>query len=745
MYANQSAIDHVGTTRDKVIGKNIHDGVGHIPDFMRLWMSRVDQAFQTGEPMHVEDAASIDGRLVYSESNASPIRNGDGNIFAVGVVYRNVTERKLAELENARLYDLAQQEIAERKQAEEETHSHEQRLQHMTEQLPIAVWSLDSDLRIMYQYGSVTSVGRKVVDNSQVIGTSVYEFVRDTVSEEMAQQRMAVFQRALRGETVRHAYQLGDRHIEDIMSPLRDDRGEIVGIVGVASDVTERVRAEEALRSSEQLLRHITAQLPVTLWSADNDLRMTYLSSALTPETDRLMCEGELVGRRANELDREILGEKDVQRRERFYRQVLAGETIRYETKIGDQHIEDILAPLRNNDGEITGMVGIAVDITERKRLEEELLRVEKLDSLSLLAGGIAHDFNNYLTAILSHLSLAESHLPADNKALDLLAEAERASQRATALTQQLMTFAKRGVPLRKTASIGELLRDSTLFTLAGSNIGCDISAADDLWLVECDEGLIGQAISNIVLNALQAMPAGGIIRVSAENTHLTEEDALPLSTGDYVRISIEDQGTGIPEDHLPKIFDPFFTTKEGGSGLGLPSAHSIIRKHDGHIAVESERGAGSTFHIYLPASEVQILPEPDREPQRIPGSGRILVMDDDEALRLAMGMMLVSLGYEAEFAANGEAAITTYKAAIESGRPFDVVMLDLTIAGGMGGQLAAEEIRDLDPDARIIACSGYSDDLVMANYSDYGFSGVIIKPFEIKKLSQVLNETIGT
>ena len=390
---------------------------------------------------------------------------------------------------------------------------------------------------------------------------------------------------------------------------------------------------------------------------------------------------------------------------------------------------------------QIVGVHGIVRDITERKRMEEELLRVQKLESVGLLAGGIAHDFNNILTTILGNVSLAKMQVRPEDEIFDLLSETETASARAQTLTKQLLTFAKGGAPVKEIASIKDILKESSLFVLRGSKSRCEFSIAEDLWPAEVDVGQISQVINNIVINANQAMPEGGIIQVVAENLIIDDGHGLPLKPGRYIRISITDQGVGIAEKHLLKIFDPYFTTKQKGSGLGLATTYSIIKNHDGHITVESTLGEGTTFYIYLSASEKAV---PEKEGIRlITGHGKILVMDDEESLRKIVERMLKNLGYESEFAKDGAEAIEMYKAARKSGKPYDAVILDLTIPGGMGGKEAINKFLEIDPEVKAIVSSGYSDDPVLSNFQEYGFKGMMPKPFKSLSLSKVLHEVI--
>ena len=381
------------------------------------------------------------------------------------------------------------------------------------------------------------------------------------------------------------------------------------------------------------------------------------------------------------------------------------------------------------------------MDITERKRMEEELIKAQKLESVGTLAGGIAHDFNNIMTSISGNISLAKMQVKPGHKIFDLLSAAETASVKAQALTSQLLTFAKGGAPIKKTASIQKLIKEASLFVLSGSKSVCDSSVAEDLWPVEADVGQISQAFSNILMNANQATPEGGIVRITAENLMLEKIHEMPLKPGRYIRISIKDQGTGIDENHLSKIFDPYFTTKNEGSGLELATAYSIIKKHNGHISVDSVPGAGTTFNIFLPASDKEIPVK--EEAVLLTGRGKILVMDDDELLKELVEEMLGMLGYESASTKNGDEAIEMYKKAGESGKPYDAVILDLTIPGGMGGKEAIKILLKMDPEVKAIVYSGYSDDPVMSNYREYGFKGMMAKPFDAYELGRVLSAVL--
>lgn len=401
-------------------------------------------------------------------------------------------------------------------------------------------------------------------------------------------------------------------------------------------------------------------------------------------------------------------------------------------------------APIRDGEGRIIGVVLVFRDVTERQLMEEELLRSRKIESLGIFAGGIAHDFNNILTTIVGNISLLRLKPgTSDDESQRLLDDAEKASFRAKDLTRQLLTFSRGGAPVKKTASIVGLLKETSGFALSGSSVILKFEIAKNLWRVNIDEGQMSQVVNNLVLNAKQAMGESGAITVSAENSTISGENPLLDKKGRFVKISIRDQGGGISEKHIRNIFDPYFTTKEDGRGLGLTSSYSIVKKHGGIITVDSREGEGSVFTIYLPAAEPVEVPAEIKIDDSLTGGGRILVMDDDENVISVLGRILSHTGFDAEFVRDGSAAIAAFSAAKGKGRTFDAVLMDLTVRGGMGGMEAIARLREIDPAVKAIVTSGYSNDPVMSDYKKHGFSGVITKPFRIEELVQTLREVI--
>ena len=419
----------------------------------------------------------------------------------------------------------------------------------------------------------------------------------------------------------------------------------------------------------------------------------------------------------------------------------------RIHTKQGEwRWFESHVHPFRTSVGTVKGVI-VTRDITEQKRVEEERVRATKLESVGLLAGGIAHDFNNILTSVFANIGLAKMVTAKDTAStpavIERLSAAEKACLRARDLTKQLLTFAKGGAPVKSTTSIASIISDTVEFALRGSSVRCCLNLPEFLWPVIVDEGQISQVLQNLVINAEQAMPEGGVINVTVENNSIPSPSDLPLKSGNYVRVTVTDQGIGIPQDHLPKIFDPYFTTKQKGSGLGLATTYSIIKRHEGHINVTSALGKGACFTLYLPASSEQHTSIQETSNDLITGKGRILVMEDEDDIQEVLGKMLEHLGFDVNFASEGETALRDYTQAFQEGSPYLATILDLTIPGGMGGKETLRRIKALHPEAAVIVSSGYSNDPVMARFEQFGFSGVIAKPYNLLDLSKVLSQIL--
>ncbi len=551
------------------------------------------------------------------------------------------------------------------------------------------------------------------------------------------------------------------RRVDGSMCPV-DISGNLVpwgagqAVVLTLRDVTERQRAEQRLAREKE-------QLAVTLRSIGEGVITTDTTGRVV--LVNRIAEG-LTGWRQTEAVGQPLGAVfNLVRAETGESLVPQGEHLASGSEIieltkdvtlrardeKERAVRVSAAPIRERSGTITGSVLVFRDITGEQKLEEERQKASKLESVGILAGGIAHDFNNVLMAILGNLSLAKVSVGRRaggdlDSLVSTIEKAENACLYATDLTRQLLTFAKGGAPIKQTASLAEIVHEAVQFALHGSSLRAVFDMAEDLKPVEVDRNQFRQVLDNLVINAVQATTAdcGQFLYVTAQNIVIGEDRPVAgLRTGEYVRVSIRDTGIGISPEVLSKIFDPYFTTKREGSGLGLATAYSIVRKHEGILLAESEQARGSTFHVYLPASRAPVVaPVREREPA-LEGKGRILLMDDEAMLLELVSGMLEHLGYEVTCAPDGREAIERYIAAREEHRPFAAVIVDLTVPGGMGGYETVQLLHEVDPELRAIVSSGYSNDPIMANYRVHGFRGFIAKPYQIADLAKVLHAVL--
>ncbi len=537
----------------------------------------------------------------------------------------------------------------------------------------------------------------------------------------------------------------------DLTTIIRNDDNEISHYQGYLVDITDTMLISDELRESKERLTVTLRSIGDGVITTDTQGRVTFLNKIAEQLTG--WGNEEANGKPSTEVFN-IINEKTGQKCASPISRVLqigriiglANHTALIAKDGSRRSIADSGAPIRDRESKIIGVVLVFRDITHEKKMEEELIKARKLESVGVLAGGIAHDFNNILSAIMGNIELATYRVNKDAKALSLLSDAQKATKRATKLTQQLLTFSKGGDPVKETTTLIGIIRDSADFVLHGSHVFCDYTFPDDLWMVNVDSGQIGQVVQNIIINAKHAMPEGGRINIRCDNVEdAASESLLSMHEGNFVRIAIQDTGIGIPQEITDKIFDPYFTTKQEGSGLGLAICHSIINKHDGNITVQSSPGKGTTFTIYLPAvpSADNTVVKQQKSASAVKAA-RIMVMDDEEMIRNLAQVQLSTLGHEAVLVSDGEQAINRYQELQDSGIPVDLVIMDLTIPGGMGGQESAQKLLQLDPDAKIIVASGYSNDPVMASYREYGFCAAVAKPFDLTELRQVIESALS-
>ncbi len=529
---------------------------------------------------------------------------------------------------------------------------------------------------------------------------------------------------------------------------IRNKKGETAGTVITFCDVTQQHRDRENLLESQQQYRSIVENTADALFLINDKDAFIDVNQAACDSL--AYTRDELLTLSIMDIEKAIHEDNIGEFQKKLALDCSITVTGAHQRKDGSQFPVEVRLRRFNSNGK-KFVVALANDITERKKAEEEIIKARKLDSIGLLAGGIAHDFNNLLGIILGNIDLAERSVDVPGKAIKYLDKATSASMRAADLTQQLLTFSKGGEPVKQAADIMEIIHESTDFSLHGSSIQVNYSCSDNLWNVDVDTGQMSQVMQNLVINARQAMQQGGKLDIHCKNTVLDKSNVLAgLKPGRYIKLTVGDSGEGISKEIIHSIFDPYFTTKQRGSGLGLALTYSIIQKHNGCIFVDSEQYRGAVFTVYLPVSatgeRVAANKQKKEEKKKSLHSGaHIMLMDDDEMIREISTAMLENLGYEVIQAEDGRRAYLLYQAAMKQNKVIDLVIMDLTVLNGVGGKEAIKLIQQIDPEVKALVSSGYSNDPVMANYSDYGFKGAVSKPYSQDRLgiavSSILNQ----
>lgn len=729
-FCSSKSTEILGYAPQEVLGKTPFDFMPPAEaDRLKTSFSQIvqrKQAIKALENVNIHK----DGRKIILETNGLPFFDQNGTLLGYRGIDRDITERK---------------------GAQEELQASEERYREIFDAPTDAIFIHDADT------GGIVDVNRAMLD---MYGYSHDEALRITMADVSAGEPPCTGVEA--GSKVYNAIHYGPQVFE---WHARKKNGELFWVevslrytefsnkgyvIAVARDVNDRKMAVQELAAEKE-------RLAVTLRSIGDGVITTDVSGniVLINKVAEELCGWTYEEARGKPLDEvfRIFSNENRVALENPARKVMATgnsihlseQTILISKNGKEKRIADSGAPIRDAQSRIVGVVLVFRDVTEKTRMEMERLKIKKLESVGVLAGGIAHDFNNILVAILGNISLASQLIEPAHKAYPLLAQAEKASLRAKELTQQLLTFSKGGEPVKESASLPEIIKDSAEFVLHGGNVFCAYQIPDDLWFAEVDKGQISQVIQNIILNAKHAMPGGGVIQISCANIDsIAAERVFLPEKNKYVRLVITDSGIGIPESVIDKIFDPYFSTKKEGSGLGLAITHSIISKHNGNISVTSTPGKGTTFTIYLPASPQAQARQLQGEEVPAKGKYRIMIMDDEELVRHVATGMLSHLGHETVAARDGEEAIYFFKKNLESGTPVDLIIMDLTIPGGMGGKDAVQAILAINPEARVIVSSGYSTDPIMANFRDYGFCGAMVKPYQLHELSAAINQAFG-
>ena len=657
-------------------------------------------------------------------------------------------------------------DISEAKCAQQALKASQQRLSQIINFLPDATFAIDLEGKVITWNQAMENLSG--IKAQEMLGKGDYEYATPFYGE---RRPVLINLVGKRDKEIEKKYQFVKKEGESLVcetydclvkpggflwckaSFLYDQSGEVIGAIQSFRDITDRKVAEEALRESEEKYRNILKNIEDGYFEVDIAGNFTFFNESL----------GKILGYSKDELvgmnNSEYTDQENAKKLYAAFNTVhttgkpdkgFDWEIIRKDGSKG--YVEASVSLRKGSEDQPIGFRGIVRDITVQKKMLERLQKTKKLESLGVLAGGIAHDFNNLMSAVMGNISLARIEMKPGSKGFKNLVQAEKASIQTKELTARLITFSKGGEPIKETVSVGNLVKDSVTSLLKGSDINAEFSIPDGISLTKVDKDQMKQSIHNIVTNAQEAVGEQGTINVSCENVNIGEKDTLTLKDGKYVKISIVDQGPGIPDKDLAKIFDPYFSTKEMGTqkgmGLGLSVSDSIVKKHDGIITVESELGTGTTFSIYLPASVKEIIESaPVKKPVpeiSVTRGGKILVMDDEEVIRDVSNALLTHLGYNVGVAVEGVEVIEMYEKAMKSEKPFEAVILDLTNKVGMGGAEAMAKLLEIDSDVKAIVTTGYSSDPIMNKFREHGFRGALPKPFNLDHLKTALQDAIG-
>jgi PAS domain S-box-containing protein len=718
MVWNDRMFELYGISRDTFTGSIEAWVNGLHPDDKERAFAECQSALEGGKPFDTSfRVVHPDGTISFLKADGKVIRASDGTAVRMIGINRDMTEQK---------------------RVEEALHENEQRLR-------IIIETSQAGIILVDPRGVITFANKRM---AEMFGCSMDELVGSLYFDHLhpaEKQAGDIRMRQMIAGEVDHVYT--ERHYlrkdgRDFWGYLSGRRletpdGELQSLVGTIADITDIRESREALRRSEERYRSIIELAVDTIMHIDGAGRVINVN-----ESGSVLTGYPLEALTGMNITR-LFSEAELKRIPFRYDLLMEGKTVRTERLLVRRDGTTVPVDMNSKmmpDGTFQTFMR---DMTEHRMMEAEFIKRQKLESLGVLAGGIAHDFNNILTGIMGNISFAKEVIDPTHEAFSPLEKAEKASLRAAGLARQLLVFAKGGQPVKKRVSLPQVVNEAVSLALSGTNVTCVFDLPQPLHIVEADEGQLNQAFHNIVINAVQAMPGGGTLTVRGENVTVDNDTAGDLQAGEYVKLTFADEGCGISEAEQKKVFDPYFSTKPGGTGLGLASTYAIVNQHGGQISVSSTLGTGTVFTVFLPSTG-------RTDPGQNPGNGTapvehdgdsILVMDDEEMIRELACLTLGRVGYRVTTCGNGDEAISLYKTARAAGTPFSMVIMDLTIPGGMGGVETARRLLTVDPAARLIVSSGYSDDPVMANYREYGFCAAIEKPYNVKDISMLLAE----
>ncbi|MBT4137588.1 MAG: PAS domain S-box protein [Candidatus Latescibacteria bacterium] len=655
--------------------------------------------------------------------------------------------RLVAEFQDRRRSDHEKviQDLVRSKRSEEVLLASEGQLQNIIDNVLAAISVKDLD----GHYNQVNPLFEAYfgIAKEDIIGKTDFEFLPKEIAERYRKEDLEVLETGISQHREEKLLWEGEyRYFTLSKFSVQDRNGVPVGIGIFSIENTKQRQAEEAFKESREYLLNLVDTVADIIFTVKMpERRIEYVNQRMEDILGYL--PEEVIGQTTRMFypdEHSYVGFGQKLQAALKNNQVQVNMEQLLKRKNNELIWVDITTTFMFSGNELTKVISLVRDITDRKRMEDEFRKTQNLESLGLLAGGIAHDLDNVLTGVLGSFSLLDMLLDKGTKAHQIAKEGLVAANRTRDLTQQLLTFAKGGAPIKEVASIQALIRETTDLLLHGSNTKPEYHLAEDLQAVHIDLGQIGQVVQNLVLNADQAMPEGGTLSIFAENIELSDQNPLPIAGGEYVKVTVGDQGVGMSDKIMAKIFDPYYTTKPTGHGLGLSITHSIIHRHDGYITVHSEKNVGTTFEFYLPALQEQATKTTEKDQELARGTGRILLMDDEVMIHATVGKMLKMLGYEVQSAHNGEEAVQKYQAALDEAEAYDLVILDLTIPGGMGGQEAVGKLLEIDPRACIIVSSGYANDPVMTRFTEYGFVGTVKKPVDLQELAETVKRVLA-